>query len=115
VFELFRTLFFREAIFLPRFLSIKKEQLLHVFQEREHARQVFKGSKGEKLRKELVKESVAPTTGEEAESERAAVLKTRPVEEQKKIKVLCLFVFCVKSLKFWDFLNKINWNSWKLI
>jgi hypothetical protein len=46
---------------------------------------------------------VAPTTGEEAESERAAVLKTRPVEEQKKIKVLCLFVFCVKKPKILGF------------
>ena len=58
-------------------------------QEREAAKKMFKGTKGDTLRKELVKETrQAP---EDAETERIAQLKRRPMDEQQKIKVpLCL-------------------------
>ena len=54
-----------------------------LFQERDAARQLFKGATGEKLRKEIVKQSYHPT--EETEAERIAQIKRR--EDQQKIKV----------------------------
>lgn len=64
-----------------KYLNLKK-RILHFFQERQVAKKLFKGTAGEKLKKEVVKKSKAIV-----EDEQISKKSSRTTQEQEKIKV----------------------------